>query len=674
MTEPSATFAQLGLPEALCRTLSGLGYEQPSSIQQKGIGPLLEGRDLLGVAQTGTGKTAAFSLPLLANLSGDKKSPQCLILTPTRELCIQVADAIESYAENLPRTKILAVYGGQDMRTQLRALNAGAQIVVGTPGRVMDHMRRGSLDISNLKSLVLDEADEMLRMGFIDDVEWILSHTPDSRQLALFSATMPPTIKRIASKYLNDPAEVRIEASARTVSSIEQFYLEVNNAKKPLALDLVLETEDFDGVIVFARTKVSAQELSQQLEAKGYRAAAIHGDLNQRQRELCIRQLRESVIDVVVATDVAARGIDVARITHVVNYDVPYDGESYVHRIGRTGRAGRSGRAFLFVTPRERRMLRTIERASGQPVTLMQMPTADQVSEARARRYVAEVKSTLAVLEESNKADALRKIIAEVSEKSELSMDEICLALTHMYAKGRPLNVTQRDLGLSNQNKSMGTKGQDLKRDERPRKTRSERANERENIPMQTYQMAVGRSHAIRVGDILGAVANELDIDSRYIGNIQLDEDVSRIELPADMPKELFQVFRKLRIRNYPAQPEMVKGSVDGGERRPRKFAKGSGGPSGGKSKERKPRKEGGYINDRRGSAGPRGDGEEGVGHTPKKRKKSAGKFSGEGKPRSSKPSDEKRSRGNTSENKSSGGEAKPKRDYKGPKPRKRSD
>ena len=341
------SFSQLGLPESICNTLMQLGYERPSPIQARSIGPLLAGRDLLGVAQTGTGKTAAFALPLISQLDQHETAPSVLVLTPTRELCIQVAEAIESYAEKLDRLAVVPVYGGQDMGTQIRQLKKKPQVIVGTPGRLMDHIRRKTLKLANIKHVVLDEADEMLRMGFIDDVEWILEQTPETRQLALFSATMPSAIKRIASKYLKEPEEVRIESATKTVDRIEQSYIEVNGSRKRVALDLVLETENFDAVIVFARTKISAQELSQQLEVKGYRASSIHGDLNQRQRELCIRQLKDGVIDVVVATDVAARGIDVARITHVVNYDVPYDGESYIHRIGRTGRAGRSGKAIL---------------------------------------------------------------------------------------------------------------------------------------------------------------------------------------------------------------------------------------------------------------------------------------------------------------------------------------
>lgn len=565
-TELTASFSQLGLPEKICETLVKLGYEQPSSIQERSIPPLLEGNDLLGVAQTGTGKTAAFALPLISNVSKNATSPAVLVLTPTRELCIQVAEAFESYAEGIKGLKVLPVYGGQEMGTQIRQLKRGAQVIVGTPGRVMDHIRRKNLKLSDIQSVVLDEADEMLRMGFIDDVEWILQQTPEVHQLALFSATMPTAIKRIATKYLKDPVEVRIESATKTVDRIEQTYIEVNNGRKLTALDLVLETEDFDGVIVFARTKTSAQELAQKLEIKGYRTSSIHGDLNQRQRELCIRQLKDSVIDVVVATDVAARGIDVPRISHVVNYDIPYDGESYIHRIGRTGRAGRSGKAILFVTQRERRMLKTIERTTGQPVAPMKLPSAEQLKQLRANRFAESIKATL----EKESLDELRASLNAIKESSDLSFEELALALCHQSQIGRSLAVGERDLSMTNgkqmQGKQAGrerSRGNSERKEsgQANRKSRSERASERENIPMDAYRLDVGREHSVRVGDILGAVANELGIESRYIGEIRLEGSHSVIELPKDMPKDLFQQFRKVRIRNYPAKPELLDGA-----------------------------------------------------------------------------------------------------------------
>lgn len=620
-TDASLSFSELGLPENICQTLAKLGYEQPSSIQERSIGPLLEGNDLLGVAQTGTGKTAAFALPLIARMETRKVTkPVILVLTPTRELCIQVAEAFESYCDSMKKVVIAPIYGGQDMGSQVRLLRKGAHIVVGTPGRVMDHIRRKTLDLSGLSSMVLDEADEMLRMGFIDDVEWILEQTPDDHQLALFSATMPSAIKRISSKYLKDPVEVRIESATKTVDTIEQNYIEVNPGRKLAALDLVLETEEFDAVIVFARTKISAQELAQKLETRGYRASAIHGDLNQRQRELCIRQLKESVIDVVVATDVAARGIDVPRISHVVNYDIPYDGESYIHRIGRTGRAGRSGKAILFVTQRERRMLKTIERTTGQPVAAMKLPTVKTLKQIRLDRFAKQINETLA----KGISDDLRECLSSIQESNDISYEDMALALTTMSQGARSLVVNENDLSMTNRRNSKlsgrSEGGNSRERGGRSesrsdsrsehggkhsKKSRSERANERENIPMESYRLQVGRSHSVRVGDILGAVANELGMESRYIGEIKLEENTSVIELPKGMPKELFQEFRKIRVRNYPANPELATGGRSrkrsAGDTLEKERKASSEAPAGGK---RKPRKKVGAPSSRKRDTG----------------------------------------------------------------------
>ena len=559
-SDTTASFSQLGLPESICTTLSGLGYEYPSPIQERSIEPLMQGRDLLGIAQTGTGKTAAFSLPLICQVDPNQSKPTILILTPTRELSIQVAEAIETYAEKLKTLKVLPIYGGQDMGTQIRQLKKGPQVIVGTPGRLMDHIRRKTLKLASIRHVVLDEADEMLRMGFIEDVEWILEHTPDTHQLALFSATMPAAIRRIVGKYLKDPVEVRIESATKTVDRIEQSYIEVNNSRKPAALDLVLETEDFDAVLVFTRTKTSAQTLAQKLEIKGYRTSSIHGDLNQRQRELCIRQLKDGVVDVVVATDVAARGIDVPRITHVVNYDVPYDGESYIHRIGRTGRAGRSGKAILFVTQRERRMLKTIERVTGQAVASMSLPTAEELQQLRLKKFADSLHKTAEKISLEN----LRPSLEQVRQSTGMSYEQIALALMYQSSAGRSLVVSQTDLSMtggkpaSGKNRRSGdafTNGSGQK----AKRTKGRRVQESENIAMDSYQLEVGSEHLVRVGDILGAVANELGLDSRYIGEIQLEKTSSIIELPKDMPRDLFQQFKKIRIRSYPAKPVLLK-------------------------------------------------------------------------------------------------------------------
>ena len=378
-TEPNTPllFVDLGLSAPVMASVTEVGYESPSPIQAATIPALLEGKDVLGQAQTGTGKTAAFALPILSRLKLDQKKPQALVLAPTRELAIQVAEAFQRYANKIPGFVVLPIYGGQGYAPQLTALKRGVHVVVGTPGRVIDHLDRGTLDLSELTTLVLDEADEMLRMGFIDDVEAVLKKTPPTRQVALFSATMPPVIRRIAQTYLRDPQEVTITAKTTTATNIRQRYWFVSGMHKLDALTRILEAEPFEAMIIFARTKLGTEELAQKLQARGLAAAAINGDVQQQQRERTIQQLKDGKLDILVATDVAARGLDVERISHVLNYDIPYDTESYVHRIGRTGRAGRSGDAILFVTPRERHLLRAIERATRQPITQMQLPSID---------------------------------------------------------------------------------------------------------------------------------------------------------------------------------------------------------------------------------------------------------------------------------------------------------
>ncbi len=550
-------FARLGLPADLCQTLEQLGYEQPSAIQNRSIPVLLEGRDLLGVAQTGTGKTAAFALPILARLKPTTQ-PAALVLTPTRELCIQVAEAFESYAESRKKIRVLPIYGGQDIGNQLRKLKTGSQIVVGTPGRIMDHIRRRSLDLSALQTLVLDEADEMLRMGFVEDVEWILRHTPENRQTALFSATMPSAIQRISERHQKKPTEIRIESKTRTVERIEQTYIEVSARRKLTALDLVLETENTDGVIVFVRTRNSAQDLATKMQTRGYRCAAIHGELSQRQRELCLQQLKASVIDVLIATDVAARGIDIQRITHVINYDIPTDGESYIHRIGRTGRAGRTGKAILFVTPRERRMLRLIEKTTGQPVTPTQLPTAGQLKTIREQRFAETIRQTLT----TEKLDNLRDTLHRIRKTHQLTHEQMALALAFQSQKNHALMVEPHDLDLTpsaQPTNKANRKPTPPSRRNPSRHEHHERHAQKERLPMTRYQLSVGERHAIRISDILGAVANELDIDSRYIGKIQLDKDHSTIELPEGMPDEVFDTFRKIRIKGYPVRPKPLK-------------------------------------------------------------------------------------------------------------------
>ncbi|TDR38752.1 ATP-dependent RNA helicase CsdA [Tahibacter aquaticus] len=432
---PSLTFRELNLPAAVLKALDEVGYESPSPIQAATIPPLLEGRDVLGQAQTGTGKTAAFALPILAKIDPAKHYPQALVLCPTRELAIQVAEAFQKYAAHLPGFQILPIYGGQGYGPQLQALRRGVQVVVGTPGRVIDHLNRGTLDISKLACLVLDEADEMLRMGFVDDVEAVLLKTPPTRQIALFSATMPAPIRRIAQTHLKDPVEVTIKAKTTTATNIRQRYWAVSGLHKLEALTRILEAEPFDAMIIFARTKAATEELAEKLAARGLAAAAINGDIQQQQRERTIQRLKDGQIDILVATDVAARGLDVERISHVLNFDIPYDTEAYVHRIGRTGRAGRSGDAILFVAPRERGMLRAIERATRQPIEQMQLPTVEAVNDQRISRFKQRITDTRA----AGGLELFQQLIEQYETEHDVPAVEIAAALARLAQGDSPL-------------------------------------------------------------------------------------------------------------------------------------------------------------------------------------------------------------------------------------------
>lgn len=563
------TFKELGLSKGVCDTLSELGYEQPSAIQAKAIGPFLEGRDILGLAQTGTGKTAAFALPLMSNIDVKQKTPQALILAPTRELAIQVSEAFQSYAKRMKGFHVLPIYGGQDMGTQLRQLRRGVHVVVGTPGRVMDHMRRKSLDLSALKTLVLDEADEMLRMGFIDDVEWILQQIPDQRQLALFSATMPSAISRITGKYLNKPVEIRIESKTKTVERVSQQYTVVQNNRKMDALTRILEADGLEAAIIFVRTKNATMELAQKLEARGFSSAAINGDLNQKQRENTITNLKKGNIDILVATDVAARGIDVPRITLVVNYDIPYDAEGYVHRIGRTGRAGREGKALLFITPREKRLLHMIEKSTRQPIEHRTVPTNEEIGAQRATKF----REKLMTVIENEPLDDIRKLVENISEETGASIEDLAVGLAYLAQESKPLRVA-KDKGLDS-HQHQPQSGRDSRddrdsrdgRERKPKKSRAEREAARSDVEMEVYRLEAGHSHGVGVKDIVGAVANELDIDADFIGQIRLDDDCSYVELPSGMPKELQAEFRKVRIRGQQSNAAVATEDVDMGKR-----------------------------------------------------------------------------------------------------------
>jgi ATP-dependent RNA helicase DeaD len=579
MTTPVESFAELGLSDGLLQALAEIGYETPSPIQAQCIPALLAGHDLIGMAQTGTGKTAAFALPLLEKIDVKVARPQVLVLTPTRELAIQVAEALQKYARHLPGFHVLPIYGGQSYTIQLKQLARGAHVIVGTPGRVMDHLERKTLNLDALKTLVLDEADEMLRMGFIDDVEWILEHTPEQHQTALFSATMPEPIRRVAQKYLVDPREIKIKSATTTVAAIRQVYWQVSGMHKLDALTRILEVEDeFDAAIIFVRTKTATVELADKLAARGYAAAALNGDLNQQMRERVIDQLKSGALDIVIATDVAARGIDVSRVSHVVNYDIPYDTEAYVHRIGRTGRAGRTGNAILFVAPREIRMLRTIERATRQPISPLTLPSRADVTNKR----IAGFKEKVAGVLNSEGLDFFANIVSQIAEEQNVSAEEVAAALAMMAQEGKPLQIGGEDpaprppreewrpAGSADQERRPRFEGResrpgftgDRPREASPRfsdRPREERPR-REERPARPapagdvvrYRIDVGRDHGVEVRDIVGAIANEAGIDSRFIGRIGLYDESSTVELPAGMPPEAANALKRTRIRGVP--------------------------------------------------------------------------------------------------------------------------
>ncbi len=529
-------FSELGLSQPLLRALSDLGYEAPSPIQAACIPSLLEGRDILGLAQTGTGKTAAFALPILQRIALKKRKPQALILAPTRELAIQVAESCQSYARHLSGFHVAPIYGGQAMGLQLKQLSRGVHVVIGTPGRVMDHIERKSLDLSELTTLVLDEADEMLRMGFIDDVEWILQHVPETRQTALFSATMPDAIRRVAQRYLRAPEEIQIKSTTTTVTTIRQRYWQVAGLHKLDALTRILEVEDhLDAAIIFVRTKTATVELAEKLEARGYGAAALNGDMSQTLRERTIEQLKKGTIDIVVATDVAARGIDVPRISHVINYDIPNDTEAYVHRVGRTGRAGRQGSAILFIAPREIRMLRAIEKATRQPIEPLVLPSKKAVADRR----VAQFKEQILHVIESEELDFFTSIVDELSAETETDAHEIAAALAFLVQQERPLRAE----GLTDPKAEPRERGR-----ERERNHHSS-GESHDGEPLRRYRIDVGRKHGATPSDIVGAIANEGGITSRAIGRIQLNENYSVIELPANLSKETLNALKFIRVR-----------------------------------------------------------------------------------------------------------------------------
>ena len=547
-TTPESGFDGFGFSEALLGTLKAKGYNEPSPIQKAAFPELMLGRDLVGQAQTGTGKTAAFALPLLERLQTGQKTPQALVLAPTRELAMQVADSFKAYAAGHPHLKVLAVYGGSDFRSQINALRRGVDVVVGTPGRVMDHMRQGTLDTSGLRSLVLDEADEMLRMGFIDDVEWILEQLPKERQVVLFSATMPPEIRRLSKRYLNDPAEITIRTKDQEGKRIRQRSITVPMSHKLEALQRVLDACGGEGVIIFARTKAITLTVAETLEAGGHQVAVLNGDVPQNQRERTVERLRSGSVDILVATDVAARGLDVERIGLVINYDMPFDSEAYVHRIGRTGRAGRTGEAVLFVTPRERRFIRNLERATGQPIEAMEVPGNTAINQGRLDRLRKQL-SAAATNERSNAEEAalLKELMQRVATELELSPDQLAMAALNLAIGPNPLLRQGDDDWIQN------TRRQDRDRPERrgDRRDRPARAPE-EN--MQRYRVEVGHRDRVKPGNLVGAIAGETGLQGRMIGRIQIFDNHSLVDLPKGMPEDVFNSLQRLRVMNRELQ------------------------------------------------------------------------------------------------------------------------
>jgi ATP-dependent RNA helicase DeaD len=543
MTEDTfPSFAELSLAPAIARVIEEVGYETPSPIQARSIPPLLAGRDLLGQAQTGTGKTAAFALPLLSRLDPALKAPQILVLTPTRELALQVAEAMQTYARHLPDFHVLPVYGGQNMGQQLRQLARGVQVVVGTPGRIQDHLRRGTLKLEQLACVVLDEADEMLRMGFVDEVEQILQLTPPQRQTALFSATMPDGVLRIARRHLKDPVEIRIETKTTTVATISQWFWQVKGLHKLDALTRILEAEEIEAMLVFARTKIATVELAEKLEARGFSCAALNGDMTQQLREKTIERLKNGSLDIVVATDVAARGLDVKRISHVVNYDIPCDTESYVHRIGRTGRAGREGKAILFVAPRERRMLAAIEQATRQPIKPMRLPSRQDITDRRIGLFKEQIAETL----EAQDLEFFEELIDSFQSEYDAGHRRIAAALAYLAQKERPLQPAESPA--------------DAVVEEIDTPPRAERVAEPASAGMRRYRIEVGRDQGVEPRHIVGAITNEANLSGRHIGAIKLFNTFSLVELPDDLPAEVISRLQRVAVCGQP-----LKISVDAG-------------------------------------------------------------------------------------------------------------
>ena len=559
------TFADLGLAPAVTQSLTALGYEEPTPIQVQAIPPLLAGRDMLGQAATGTGKTAAFALPMLQRIDLNKNHTQVLVLTPTRELAIQVAKFFSGYAENLRGLRVAAVYGGQDYQIQFRQLDRGAHVIVGTPGRVMDHMRRGSIKLDNLSGMVLDEADEMLRMGFAEDVEWVLSQAPATRQTALFSATLPGPIRNIAQKHLTNPAEIVIKQRSATADTVRQRFVIAPNHHKQQVLDRILEAEQTDGVIVFVRTKMTSEPLAEFLASRGHRTAVLHGDIAQKQRERIVENLRNGKLDILVATDVAARGLDVQRISHVVNYDLPFDSEAYVHRIGRTGRAGRSGEAILFVHPRDRHLLKRLENATRQKIEPMDVPTNRAINKQRVARFHEKISAAL----EHPQLAKYASVIEHFQRDNETPWEQLAAALAVMANGDVPLLMTEE--------LKQPTFSEDRPSSPPPHRSRNappmsgdRPSGSRRDQGLESYRIEVGHQHQVKPGNIVGAIASESGLDSWMIGRIDIYHDYSVVALPSGMPSDIFQNLKRLRVAGQPLNISRMDGPAPFKADRPR--------------------------------------------------------------------------------------------------------
>jgi len=618
MSDTTITFSDLELAQPLHKALEDLGYERPSPVQAAAIPHMLKGKDVMALAQTGTGKTAAFALPLLTNIDTELAQPQILVMAPTRELAIQVAEAFQAYSRYIKGFHVLPIYGGQPYPLQIKALKRGPQVIVGTPGRLLDHLNRGTLKLNNIKALVLDEADEMLRMGFIEDVETMMAATPKDKQTALFSATMPDAIKRIGNSYMQDPEFVKIETKTATVENIDQRYWFVRGNTKMEALTRILETETYDGVIIFSRTKTMTVEIAEKLEARGYSAAAINGDMTQQNRERVINRLKNGGLDILVATDVAARGLDVPRLDLVINYDIPYDAESYVHRIGRTGRAGRSGSAILFVAPREKRMLFTIEKLTRQRITEMNLPSRDDVSAKRIETF----RETLNTVLKTEDLEFYRELSKTLASEDEATVEELAAALLFMAQKDKPLQLEpepiraprrereerDRDSRGGERNRDRGERG-DRNRDrgDRPERSREPRSRQpRSNVNMDTFRIEVGRTDGVQVKNVVGAIANEGNLDSQFIGGIRLHDSYTTVELPSDIPKEtLDHLYKSFVCSKAMKMTKLQSGTLPDDRPRRDSSAPRRDGNGGGQRTESRGHR--GQRNDSRGASESRG-------------------------------------------------------------------